>query len=140
MIEPPDLLSAFVDGELDAREHDAVAAHLAGCAGCTTELEEVSAARAAMRSLPLLEAPPGLIPETQQVITVTRSRPRWWRRPAYAAAAAVGAVVLAAGVVGGGGGDAVPLDLDSVAEQHLVRTSVEPGSPLVQISFSGGDR
>ena len=140
MIEPPDLLSGFVDDELDVGEREAVVAHLAGCADCTAELEEVAAARTAMRSLPLLEPPPGVIPETQEVQTVASRRPRWWRRPAYAVAAAVGAVVVAAGLVGGGGGEAVPLDLDSVAEQHLVRTSVEPGSPLVQISFPGGDR
>ena len=53
---PQEQISAFVDGELDARQSESVARHLAGCAECTALLAELREARAMLSALPR-EAP-----------------------------------------------------------------------------------
>lgn len=58
---PGDLLSAWLDGELAPPEAAAVAAHVDACAACTGERDAVAAARSALRGLPLLAAPPGVL-------------------------------------------------------------------------------
>jgi anti-sigma factor RsiW len=58
---PGDLLSAWLDGELAPKEAAVVAAHLDGCPACAAERDEVDAARAAVRGLPALDAPPGVL-------------------------------------------------------------------------------
>ena len=51
-------IGALVDGELATAEHAALEAHLAGCAGCRQELEELNRLAAAFRSLPAVEPAP----------------------------------------------------------------------------------
>lgn len=58
---PGDLLSAWLDGELGTDEGAAVAAHVDGCPACGAERDEVQASRAALRRLPVLEPPPGVL-------------------------------------------------------------------------------
>lgn len=58
---PGDLISAWLDGELEPAEAAAVVAHLDGCSACGLERDEVEAARWAIRALPPLEAPPGVL-------------------------------------------------------------------------------
>lgn len=58
---PGDLLSAWIDGELAADEAGAVASHVEACPACAVEREEVQAARSALRSLVLLQPPPGVL-------------------------------------------------------------------------------
>ncbi|MBU1226075.1 MAG: zf-HC2 domain-containing protein, partial [Actinobacteria bacterium] len=62
MNHPGDLLSALLDGELTPEEIGAVSEHLDMCAACRAELEATAAARTALRSLPVLDPPPGLLP------------------------------------------------------------------------------
>jgi anti-sigma factor RsiW len=50
-------LSALIDGELNAAERDRVHAHLAGCAECRAEANELRALKKTMRGLG--EVPPG---------------------------------------------------------------------------------
>ncbi|MEO5680224.1 MAG: anti-sigma factor, partial [Acidimicrobiales bacterium] len=50
-----------LDGELEPAEAAAVAVHLDGCSACGLERDEVEAARRAVRALPRLEAPPGVL-------------------------------------------------------------------------------
>lgn len=45
-------LSAYLDRELDSREHERVRAHLVECAACRAELEELSRVVALVRELP----------------------------------------------------------------------------------------
>lgn len=54
---PEELLAGYVDGSASAEERRSVDAHLAGCSRCRDELALAGAARAAIRSLPELEAP-----------------------------------------------------------------------------------
>lgn len=58
---PGDLLSAWLDDELAPAEAAAVAAHVDGCPACAAERDEADASRRALRALPLLEAPPGVL-------------------------------------------------------------------------------
>jgi len=89
-----DLLSGYLDGELTGDEDVRVRAHLDDCTQCRHELNEVTKARNLVRSLPLLDAPPGLIPGA-----ATDSPARsWWAAPRWAGAmSAAVVVVLAAG-------------------------------------------
>lgn len=52
-----DLLSEYLDGELDEAARDEVGRHLAGCAACAAALEELRAVKQRARTLP--DAPPG---------------------------------------------------------------------------------
>lgn len=56
-----DALSALLDGQLSAAEAAAVRAHVATCAVCEGELDDVRAARRLVRSLPAQEPPPGFL-------------------------------------------------------------------------------
>jgi anti-sigma factor RsiW len=51
-------IGALVDGELAPDERAALEAHLAGCAGCRQEFEELSRLAAAFASLPAVEPAP----------------------------------------------------------------------------------
>jgi anti-sigma factor RsiW len=88
---PGDLISAWLDGELAESDGVAVAAHLAVCPACSAEHEEVAAARALLRGLPLIDAPPGVL--RPMLATVRPHRPR-------GRTALVGAAAVAAGVLG----------------------------------------
>lgn len=58
---PGDLLSAWLDGELDPADAAAIAAHLEGCPACAAERAEVDAARGAVRGLGLVNPPAGVL-------------------------------------------------------------------------------
>jgi anti-sigma factor RsiW len=58
---PGDLLSAWLDLELAPPEAAAVAAHVEACPACAAERDEIDASRRALRGLPALEAPPGVL-------------------------------------------------------------------------------
>lgn len=91
MMHPDELLSAHLDGELTDHERRRVATHLAECERCRTELADLATARAAVRSLPVLELPVdvaeivGLPPDPIPL----RRRPATWIGAAAAAALAV---------------------------------------------------
>jgi hypothetical protein len=55
---PDDLLSAHVDGELDAATEARVVDHLAGCAECRRAVAELDGARSLLRGLPPVDASP----------------------------------------------------------------------------------
>ena len=109
----PDMLSAYLDGELTDAERAAVEAQLEASAEWRDELAEVRAARDALRGLPEREAPAGFWdavharvaadddePVDDEIvvpITAARSHPhrRWaWVAASAAAVAAVVAVVV----------------------------------------------
>lgn len=125
-----ELLSGYLDGELTADEEQTVLDHLDECTICRHELVEVETARAALRSLPVVEPPVPLdIPSL-----ASRTRRRLTRRVGLAAAAAA-AIVLAVGVVRGGPTEE-PIDLGSVVDQHTARVSADPGlSPARGVSL-----
>lgn len=91
MTHPSELISAYLDGELVGDELTKLTSHLSSCGQCAAELEDVQRVRSAVRSLPVLELPSGLIPEADGVlIPLRRNRGLW-----VGAAAAIVAVVIA---------------------------------------------
>ncbi len=111
---PGDLLSALLDGELEASERDLVKEHLSVCSPCASELDEIRASRRAVRLLPGIEPPALFIhhlidfarvsdettDEANEIAVVNldsaRRRLRNGRLPVVNAAAAVAIVVLVA--------------------------------------------
>jgi anti-sigma factor RsiW len=63
-LHPDDELSGFVDGSLAPEEQAAVRAHVAGCASCQQQVEQLRAVRDIMRGLPLVEPPFGFFERT----------------------------------------------------------------------------
>lgn len=57
----PDVVVAFVDGELSATAHDRASAHIAKCAGCRTEIAAQRQAASAVHAANALCAPAGLL-------------------------------------------------------------------------------
>ncbi len=58
--EVSELLSAYLDGELDRDSHGLVEAHLDTCGHCRAALEELRQVKSALQSLPVVEPPPEL--------------------------------------------------------------------------------
>lgn len=104
---PGDLLSALLDGELEALERDLVQEHLVVCSLCGAEIDEIRAARRAVRLLPGITPPVSFIhhlvsmeqlPDEGTVVDLdpARRRLRNGRLPVVNAAAAVAMVILVA--------------------------------------------
>ncbi|MCJ7726330.1 MAG: zf-HC2 domain-containing protein [Acidimicrobiia bacterium] len=126
MTHPGDLLSALLDGELSAPERQRIDAHLTGCADCRLELEAIESVRSAVRSLPTLGPPPGLLPGSAPARKALL-RPVW----GWAAAGAM-AVALSLGLAIGTATSPAPMDLGGFAGQHTARVLVQPGVQTVR--------
>ena len=83
-------ISAYLDGELSGSELTGFLQHLGECGFCSDELLETQEVRAAVRSLPLIEIAPGLVPASDDVVPITRNRGFW-----ISTAAAVVIVIIA---------------------------------------------
>lgn len=135
---PDDRLSAYLDGELDIADREAVDGYLAGSAEWRAERDEIAYARDALRGLPTREAPTGfwegvLSPELTRARAKRRSR--WPRIAAAASGVAVAAVVIASLVIPSA--DRVTPRVPALTDSHAVRTSVsdEPVSHLATLSM-----
>ena len=136
---PDDRLSAYLDGELDTAERDAVDGYLAESSEWRAERDEVAFARGALRGLPMHEARPGfweevLSPDMAEARARRRSRvPRL--TAAATAAVAVAAVVVASLVIPSP--NRVTPRVPALSDSHAVRTSVsdEPVSQLATLSM-----
>ncbi len=136
---PDDRLSAYLDGELDAAERDAVEGYLAESSEWRAERDEVAFARDAVRGLPVHEARPGF---WEDVFSPDMAKARARRRSRLprllttaTAAVAVAAVVVAALVIPSP--DRVTPQVPALSDSHAVRTSVsdEPVSQLAALSM-----
>lgn len=87
-----ELLSAYLDGETTPDESRQVVDHLNGCDRCQTDMEDVHAARSALRAMPTLELPSSVLDAVggHRIAEVVPLR----RRPIRMAAAAAAAVVV----------------------------------------------
>jgi anti-sigma factor RsiW len=135
---PDDRLSAYLDGELDAAERQAVDGYLEASPEWRAELEEVAYARDALRQLPTHEAPPGF---WEDVLSPDMAKARARRRSRlprviaiWTAAAAVAAAVIASIVVPSP--DRVTPRVPALSDSHAVRNSVtdDPISQLATMS------
>lgn len=95
MSHPGELISAYLDGELHGAEFDLLVEHLGACGRCSAELEELHRVRAAVRSLPILDLPTGLVLEADPVVIPMRRNKGLW----VGVAAAVVAFVIAVAAI-----------------------------------------
>lgn len=113
-------LSAFLDDELDEDAALAVTRHLTGCERCLDELNDLRACRAALRGLPALEPPAGVVAgATPTVRSGTSSR----------LSLAVGLLVIlvvTAFLAGEDNGGEVAPQVDVYVADHIARTSGDP--------------
>ena len=133
MNHPLESISAYLDGELNDRERSDLMRHLAGCGRCTAEMEDIQRVRSAIRSLPVLELPDGLVPEADAVVVPLRSHKGLW---AGVAAAVVAIVVTVAALV------TPPADaytVDDLNSRYGARSSLDPafGPAKVVVPIEG---
>lgn len=114
-------LSAFLDGELMVDEQAMLVRHLDTCTDCLLELQELDAARTAVRALPGVEPTLNMVPRLP-----VRSQRTSLRRLLVAAAGFIVAAVVAFNMMASGP-PPTPVDLDQFADRHTVRVSVEDG-------------
>lgn len=120
MTHAGELISAYLDGELTRVEIDQMFAHLANCGRCSVEMQQVQAVRSAVRSLPMLELPMGLIPEADAVV-VPLHRNRGFL--VGAAAAVVALVIAVAAIVT----PATPaISIEELNSRYGARASLDP--------------
>jgi anti-sigma factor RsiW len=117
-------LSAYLDGELNADENHEVVAHVMACRECRHDLQEFDRARTAIRALPGVDAPPGLIPAA-----VPPTGRRGGRRRVGTAAALTLGAAAALAVLFGLYRDPAPqpvLSIEDLGNYHVARASAEP--------------
>ena len=119
-----DTLSAYLDDELAPAARREAEAHLAACADCRAELDDVAAVRQVIRILPVHAASRPLL-DWAGPLAVAAPR----RRAAWALAAAVAAGVA---MVRPQEPEIVP-SLPSLAGSHAARASIT-GDPLSQLA------
>jgi anti-sigma factor RsiW len=148
----PEMLSAYLDGELGAPERAAVEARLAESAEWRDELADVRAARDAVRNLPLHDAPAGFWDElltrvadddaddaddadaiVAPVVALESRKPR--RRVAWFAAAAAIVVGLVAVLVVPHRSEVTP-NVTAVVAQHGAQGS-DSGDPISMLAPVG---
>lgn len=132
MTHRPELLSAMLDGEVSEAEASWIKTHLDDCGQCRDELDDLAAARAAVRGLPMLDLPDDLHPQGTVVAGP------WLRRAAIAVSSAAAVVVLAVAALGVIGLAEDPTVVDvSAAEEILAATAsldiVDDGSEAAAV-------
>lgn len=135
MIHPADLISAYLDGELNAVETTEIESHLADCGECASELDDVTAARSALRGLPMLD-PPVWVGRVD-VVPIQSAKSRRAQGFTRWVAAAAASVILLAGVVVVSGEPAAVIDIDTMSTQHVARVVVDPGISTIRGPVSG---
>lgn len=120
MSHPSELISPYLDGELQRAELSRLHQHLATCGKCSAELERIQQVRSAVRSLPVLELPPGLVPEADtEAVPLRRQKGIW----VGAAAAIMAAVIAIAALVTP---EPDPVTLEQLNSQFGARASLDP--------------
>ena len=123
VVHPGDALSALLDGELTMADEAAVRRHLDGCGSCRAELDEVAAARQAVRGLPAVAPPAGFVGE------VVDGRRRADRR-GVAVTLVAAALALVVGLVAATRDAGAPAGSDDGSQQvALVDRPVRPFFP-----------
>jgi len=124
---PSEQISAYLDGELHGNELTALLEHLSGCGRCSAEMEEIQQVRAAVRSLPILELPEGVVPEADDVVVpLHRNRGVW-----VGAAAAMVALVIAVAALVTPPPNSV--SVDDLSSRFGARVSLDPAFSSAKI-------
>ena len=134
MTHPAEMISAYLDGELSTSEVAQLVGHLGSCGKCASEMLELQRVRSAVRSLPVLELPPGLIPEADgELIPLHRNRGFL-----VGAAAAVAAVVIAIAAMFSP--SAATVSVEELNSRYGARASLDPafGPAKVVVPYLAG--
>ena len=135
MMHLGDSLSAYLDGELSPEEHNSFTSHLHACGQCRSDLDGLHEVRAAIRSLPTIEAPAWMFPMPPPA-RVSPAR----RRTRIAALAAVTVFVVAIGISAlTASTPGLELNFNDIAHSYSVRASQDgppTGARVVQIAPS----
>jgi anti-sigma factor RsiW len=115
-----DLISAYLDGELSRAEIEQLQTHLSSCGRCAAEIQEMQLVRSAVRSLPMLELPAGLVPEADTEVVPLRRNKGFW---VGAAAAAVALVIAIAALVTP---SSPSIAIDELNSRYGARASLDP--------------
>lgn len=133
-----DMLSAYVDGELDFNDRRAVEEQLAASPEWREVLFEITAVRNALRNLPERDAPPGFwesLDETAAVVDIETQRSLKKRRTRWVTAVG-GAAVAAAliiGIVVVPRTENSPPPVGIFSNRHAAQAS-KGGSPIVNLA------
>lgn len=135
MTHRPELLSAVLDGEVTDAETAWVSQHLESCGVCRAELDDLAEARAAVRSLPLLDLPDELDPAAGRVVEGR------WRRMSAVAVAVAAVAALVVGVVGTATTPVATVDLDEarIVLAAASAKTVDSSTELGRILTAGSD-
>jgi predicted anti-sigma-YlaC factor YlaD len=126
-----DILSAYLDEELAPAARREAEAHLAACADCRAELDDVAAARQAIRIMPVRATSRPLLDIDSEWVHGTGSLATQ-RRRARAAWALAAAVAAGIAMVLPSEPEVAP-SLPSMAGSHAARASIT-GDPLSQLA------
>lgn len=121
---PSELISAYLDGELTFEEQVRLQDHLASCGRCAADLETMQTVRTAIRSLPVLDLPAGVMPTSDGVVVPMRRQRGLW--VGVAAAVIVAVITIAALVTPG----RASVSIDELNSHYGARASYEPASGL----------
>lgn len=131
MIHLDEILSAYLDGETTVDESRRVDHHLAECIRCRRRLDTLHEARSALRSLPTLEIPAGLIPAAETAPDRVRPRRMWWG----AAAAVVAGILALASLLAP---EPEPIDLSDLSRQMGARAALDTGGVGLKVMVPVG--
>jgi hypothetical protein len=124
-----DLLSPYLDGELDASDRERLDAHVTSCAECRTTMAGLLATLADLRTLPEPAPTPQDSWALRAAIRRARSPMRRWQRVSWAAGAvAAAAIAFAALTIPGNNGS-----------QDLASGSLNESAPSVPMFQSGAN-
>lgn len=125
---PDDLLSAFLDDELDEAAASRVQDHVLECERCMTELDGLRAARSVLRGLPEVDQPDELF-ATVPAAAAAGDDHRWGRTATMGLLAMLTGILAVAFAMGETDqGDVVP-PVEVMVVDHVVRTG---GGPVLQ--------
>jgi anti-sigma factor RsiW len=114
------MISAYLDGELTRGEVSQLRAHMDSCGKCVADMESLQKVRTAVRSLPLIELPPGLLGDAEPVgVPLRRNRGFW----VGAAAAGVAVVIAVATMLTP---EPTQLSVDDLNSRFGARVSLDP--------------
>ena len=135
MTHPSELISVYLDGELHGSELTQLMDHLFSCGRCSAEMEEIQRVRSSVRSLPVLELPAGIVPESDGDAVGHRRRMGVWA----GVAAAVVAIVIAVAALVTPPPDSV--SIDDLNSRFGARASLDPAfgpaKVVVPVQFGG---
>jgi anti-sigma factor RsiW len=129
MSHPSELISAYLDGEVHGSELTRLVDHLSGCGRCSAEMEELQRIRTAVRSLPVLDLPEGLVTEADPVVVPLRRHRGMW---AGVAAAVVVAVIAVASILTPPPGS---VTIDELNSRFGARASLDPAFGPAKVVF-----